>query len=153
MRLPTSNAGGSKPGQLRSKSTASSAELPQHQQDPASVSANGQLIDGKASAKPISLKGTEGKQTKEQPIDMERLLSVSSAVQKMAAEATDADTVLLKVLLLSSLPYMLVSAMLLLFAHEGHPQPQRLKPSFTSYMLICWETPLLNICDKAILSK
>ena len=131
MSLPTSVAGGPRPDQLRSKPTASSAEQSQHQEDSAFTSDNGQLVDGRANVQPISLKGTEGKQAKEQPVDMERLLSVSPAVQKMAAKATNAGAVLVKVLLLSTPPCVPTSAILLLFAYRGRPQPQMLKPSFT----------------------
>ncbi len=66
----------------------------QNQQVPQPVSASGQTSEGTANGQPISAKGNL---PREQPVDMQKLLTVSPAVQAMAARATDASAVIVKV--------------------------------------------------------
>ncbi len=62
-----------------------------------SDSANGQGLEGKSKGQPIEPKGAKPNQSRQQPVDMDKLLNVSKAVRKMAARATDAHAVLIKV--------------------------------------------------------
>ncbi len=71
-----------------------SGQKAQNQQAPRPISANGQTFEGTSNGQPIS---TNGNLPRGQPVDMEKLLTVSLAVQAMAARATDASAVIVKV--------------------------------------------------------
>ncbi|DBA80543.1 hypothetical protein WJX77_009280 [Trebouxia sp. C0004] len=70
-----------------------SEQTAQTQQVPQSVSASGQTSEGTANGQPTS---AIGNLPRGQPVDMKKLLTVSPAVQAMAARATDASTVIVK---------------------------------------------------------
>lgn len=72
-----------------------SEQKAQNQQVPQPVSASGQTSEGTANGQPIS---TIGNLPRERLVDMKKLLTVSPAVQAMAARATDASAVIVKVL-------------------------------------------------------
>ena len=59
---------------------------------------NEQTDTGQATGLPIETKGAKsGLPGQQQPVDMQKLLTVSSAVIKLAARSTDAHAMLLKV--------------------------------------------------------
>jgi hypothetical protein len=71
-----------------------SEQKAQNQQVPLPILASGQTSEGTPNGQPIS---TKGNLPRGQPVDMEKLLTVSPAVQAMAARATDATAVIVKV--------------------------------------------------------
>jgi len=70
---------------------------------------SGQTYEGTPNGQPIS---TIGNLPRGQPVDMEKLLTVSPAVQAMAARATDASAVIVKVFQLTVLTHHLCWHML-----------------------------------------
>ena len=71
-----------------------SEQSAQNQQVPQPISASGQTSEGTPNGQPIS---TIGNLPRGQPVDMQKLLTVSPVVQAMAARATDASAVIVKV--------------------------------------------------------
>lgn len=70
-----------------------SEQSAQHQQVPQPISVSGQTSEGTPNGQPIS---TIGNLPRGQPVDMQKLLTVSPAVQAMAAKASDASAVIMK---------------------------------------------------------
>ena len=59
---------------------------------------NGQANKGQTAGLPAETKGAKGSMHRQQqPVDMQKLLTVSPAVSKLAAKSTDAHAMLLKV--------------------------------------------------------
>lgn len=91
---------------LTADAEAMSEQKAQNQQVPQAISASGQTSEGTPNGQPIS---TISNLPRGQPVDMQKLLIVSPAVQAMAARATCASAVMMKVIQLT-LPSLLAHA-------------------------------------------
>ncbi|KAL0024349.1 hypothetical protein WJX79_002004 [Trebouxia sp. C0005] len=78
---------------LTADAEAMSEQKAQNQQVPQAISASGQTSEGTPNGQPIS---TISNLPRGQPVDMQKLLIVSPAVQAMAARATCASAVMMK---------------------------------------------------------
>ena len=89
---------------LTANAETMSEQSAEHQQVPQSISVSGQTCEGTPNGQPIS---TIGNLPRGQPVDMQKLLTVSPAVQAMAAKASNASAVIVKVFQLTVLTHPL----------------------------------------------
>ena len=72
-----------------------------HQHGPGGVTvppANRQMVEGNTRGLPTEAKGAQAALPRQpQPVDMQKLLTVTSAVRKLASKSTDSHAMLLKV--------------------------------------------------------